>query len=151
MAAHPLADLAWLVNSLIAEEPVRQRFLGQCFEYLRLRMEQPGRPTPLPFDTDEDGDIRDEDKPPLLPCERYAILGALHEAVCHQESPIDPAPWPGHLTVMDLVALRPASESPLYRNSSAWAGIVSRAKDLNTVHRPNVVACLEFVRRDLAL
>jgi hypothetical protein len=48
MAEHPLADLAWRINSLLFDDKVRERFLGQCFEYLRLRSDTTREP-PLPF------------------------------------------------------------------------------------------------------
>src|SRR5262245_37050533 len=70
MAPTPLAELAWQVHSLLAEDRTRARFLDQCLEYLRLRPEHPDRPPPLPFDTDDN--IEPPDKPPLMLCERYA-------------------------------------------------------------------------------
>src|SRR5687768_3833459 len=107
MNDHELSDLAWRINSLLSDPRIRRHFLRTCREYLALRADTPGpigdprgemvhedpgadpcRPPPLPFGTDGDFDL----KPPLLPCERYAILAALHEVICNQEPPVAPAP-----------------------------------------------------------
>jgi len=110
MNEQALWDLAWRVNSLLADRRARDHFRTRCRQYLALwahpglevrsrgeagahvqgekREADTPRPPPLPFGTD--GDL--DPKPPLLACERYAILAALHEVVCHQEQPVSPAP-----------------------------------------------------------
>jgi hypothetical protein len=70
MNEHPLADLGWKVNSLLVDGAVRALFRDRCHAYLALH-EDTSRPPPLPFDTKGDYG-RVTDKPPLLPCERYA-------------------------------------------------------------------------------
>src|SRR5262249_14088628 len=137
MAPTPLAELAWQVHSLLAEDRTRARFLDQCLEYLRLRPEHPDRPPPLPFDTDDN--IEPPDKPPLMLCERYAILAALHKVYCHQEAPVDPAPWPEGAS----------GEEPGAQDYMAWVTLVYRARILGERHLPNLQACLAAVRKDL--
>ncbi len=122
-----LASLAWQVNELLLDERARGRFLDQCRHYLQLSTDAPDRPRPLLIDTDDEYDIRTEDKPPLLLCERYAILAALHTVHCHQEAPVDPAPWPKGA----ILLLHSSCRSPVYRNNLTWAALVANAKCLD--------------------
>jgi hypothetical protein len=158
MAKHELADLAWSINSLLTDDRVRNHFRGRCRQYLTMRAETPctlprhhgnrsgndlrdgpsesvSRPPPLPFGTDGDFDL----KPPLKPCERYAILAALHEVVCKQESPVNHSP-------------EDSERDPFRRimDENTWTALLHHAENLDNRSRSNVEACVEFVRRDLA-
>src|SRR5262249_10588350 len=109
-------------------------FLKHCLDYVRLRDDNAKRQVPLPFDTDGDYDLREEDKPPILPCERYAVLAALRDSVCHQEQPLDPAPW---------------REGSILQNNIVWECLVASTKRLDGSQRRNVQACIDFVRTKL--
>jgi hypothetical protein len=141
MNEHPHTDLAWEVNELL-NTGSRNRFVEQCGGYLRLRgkAEKEVRPPPLPFDLG--GGVDDfgaETKPAHLLCECYAILAALHQVVCTQAQPINPAPQP---------AKKCASVKWWCRKGIPWAVLVQRAGELETRHRPNVEECLAQVRAD---
>jgi hypothetical protein len=83
MSFPSFADLAWQVNDLLRQPGARQRFLLQCFKYLKDRRANPGPGSGLPLDG------------PMTLAAKYAVLAALHTAVCFTEEPINPAPWQG--------------------------------------------------------
>jgi hypothetical protein len=58
MASDPVSDFAWKELAPVLTERVRVRFAEQCAAYLRLRAEESGRPPPLPFDMNDEYDVR---------------------------------------------------------------------------------------------
>ncbi|HKI38262.1 MAG TPA: hypothetical protein VKA46_40785 [Gemmataceae bacterium] len=105
MSFPPFADLGWRVNDLLRLPDARRRFLLQCFQYLKERAANPRPGCGLPLD-----------RRPYTLAAKYAVLTALHAAVCETEEPINPAPWQG---------LCP--RTPGYRHAVMWLDLLTAA------------------------
>jgi hypothetical protein len=96
---------------LLRQPGARERFLAECLIYLRERAEaaEGGPVIPLPTRA-------------LTIAEKYAVLAALHAAVCHTSEKMNPAPWRESLPEPDGM---PGSE--LYGMAVRWEALLSNA------------------------
>jgi nucleoside phosphorylase len=86
-----IADFASrAVFPLLLDKQTRKRFWQQWVMYLALRGTENGRPPPFSYDSEDQYDIEDPERPPLVLCERYVELAAVHDAFCPQEPPLLP-------------------------------------------------------------
>jgi|GEM_PF-6054080 len=133
-----LTKFAEEVHRLMDLPKARERFRSRCLEYFRERDENPNRPPPM--------DLLAADKSAhLMLAEKYALLAALHTALCPGEE-FEPVVKPNGLTWEEFAARDPES----YKNAVRWAALVDRVKEwLGPQNADSIQRCLEAIKADL--
>jgi hypothetical protein len=133
-----LTKLAEEVHHLIKSPQAKERFRSRCLEYFREREADPSRPPPM--------DLLGGDKSaPLKLAEKYALLAALHTALCAGEE-FDPVAKQNGLAWDEFANRDPEG----YKNAVRWAALVDRVKEwLSPQNASDIQHWIDAVKADL--